>query len=135
MKEKEFDLRSSSNLKEISELKDSVRELGNKLRDLEEEEGEVSDSYKFELERSINKVCKLEHRLGILLSKHTQEREIDTDQILRLRKESTPIPTSEHRARDETSKNDNQEDCVYLAELRLQETDELVRMLTELKLN
>ena len=94
---------------------------------------EVSDSYKFELERSINKVCKLEHRLGILLSKHTQEREIDTDQILRLRKESTPIPTSEHRARDETSKNDNQEDCVYLAELRLQETDELVRMLTETK--
>ena len=43
----EFDLRSSSNLKEISELKDSVRELGNKLRDLEEEEGEVKDSRKF----------------------------------------------------------------------------------------
>ena len=94
---------------------------------------EVSDSYKFELDRSISKVCKLEHRLGILLSKHTQEREIDTEQIILLRKESALMPTSEHRTNDDTLKNDNQEDYVYLAELRMRETDELLKMLTETK--
>ncbi|KAI6647462.1 E3 ubiquitin-protein ligase Bre1 [Oopsacas minuta] len=106
----------------------------NNLTDQLLETREFSENYRFELDRAISKICKLEHRLGILLSKHTQERDIDLDYSISLRKDSTSTPTSHSTTTDETSaKKEDQEDFRYLADSRLRETDELVKMLTETK--
>ena len=107
----------------------------NNLSDLLSESKENSESLKFELDRALSKVSKLEHRLGLLLSKQTQEREIEVDNGIHLQKESTSTPNSRSSSTDDsnTTKRDEQEDWQFLAESRLHETNELVRMLTETK--
>ena len=105
----------------------------NNLVDQLSESRETTENLKSENDRIINKISKLEHRLGLILSKETQENEVDNG--FHLLKESASTPNSRSSSTDDShsTKREDREDWRFLAESRLRETNELVKMLSETK--
>ena len=105
----------------------------NNMWDQLSESKETSENLKFECDRALNKISKLEHRLGLLLSKQTQECETEGDVYLQKESASTPNSRSSSTDDSNTTKRDDHEDWQFLAESRLRDTNELVRLLAETK--
>ena len=94
------------------------------------------DDANFDLERGHNKICKLEHRLSTILTPQLIDRDVEVDNTFAIQKDLdsfTPPSRSSTCEEIQTKKREEQEEWHFLAQTRLQEVEELEKMLCNIK--